>query len=171
MTLGAYHDNPPPNPHQISEANHYFTRKLATHLISSHRASMLPASSALPEIVLVGRSNVGKSTLVNALLNVSRKPLARVGRKAGHTKCLHLYGIGNVSGGFRVAVKPGMSAELLRKRRRTTTTTTEREEGGRRKELWLAGEGIVLVDTPGYGENSRASWGEMMEALFERRHQ
>ncbi len=43
----------------------------------------------LPEIVLLGRSNVGKSSLINCLLN--RKNLARVSASPGKTRLLNFY--------------------------------------------------------------------------------
>ncbi len=43
----------------------------------------------LPEIALVGRSNVGKSSLINALLN--RKSLARTSNTPGKTQLLNFY--------------------------------------------------------------------------------
>lgn len=45
--------------------------------------------SALPEFLLVGRSNVGKSSLINTLVN--RKNLAYVGSKPGKTRLLNFY--------------------------------------------------------------------------------
>ncbi|MGI6644313.1 MAG: ribosome biogenesis GTP-binding protein YihA/YsxC [Bacilli bacterium] len=42
-----------------------------------------------PEIVFVGRSNVGKSSLINALTN--RKNLAYISSKPGHTTLLNYY--------------------------------------------------------------------------------
>ena len=45
--------------------------------------------SPLPEIAFVGRSNVGKSSLINALLN--RKTLARVSRTPGRTRQINLF--------------------------------------------------------------------------------
>lgn len=45
--------------------------------------------STLPEFLLVGRSNVGKSTLINTLVN--RKNLAYVGSKPGKTRLLNFY--------------------------------------------------------------------------------
>ena len=42
-----------------------------------------------PEIALVGRSNVGKSSLINALVN--RKKLARVSGQPGRTQTLNFY--------------------------------------------------------------------------------
>lgn len=51
----------------------------------------LPPSD-LPEIVFSGRSNVGKSSLINKILN--RKSLARVSAKPGKTGTVNFYGLG-----------------------------------------------------------------------------
>lgn len=45
----------------------------------------------IPEITFVGRSNVGKSSLINALLN--RKNLAKVASKPGRTREINFYNI------------------------------------------------------------------------------
>jgi GTP-binding protein len=45
-----------------------------------------------PEIAFAGRSNVGKSSLVNAL--TGRKTLARVSSKPGHTRQLNFFDLG-----------------------------------------------------------------------------
>lgn len=45
----------------------------------------------LKEVLFVGRSNVGKSSLINALVN--RNSLARVSSKPGHTKLLNFYDV------------------------------------------------------------------------------
>jgi GTP-binding protein len=57
---------------------------------ASNRESMLPAS--LPEVAFVGRSNVGKSSLVNAL--TGRNSLARVSRSPGATKTINFFDLG-----------------------------------------------------------------------------
>ena len=44
-----------------------------------------------PEIVIIGRSNVGKSSLINALLN--RKNLARTGSSPGKTVSINYYDV------------------------------------------------------------------------------
>lgn len=44
---------------------------------------------ALPEIAFVGRSNVGKSSLINSLLN--RRDLAKVSRTPGKTRAVNLF--------------------------------------------------------------------------------
>ncbi len=43
----------------------------------------------LPEVAFVGRSNVGKSSLINSL--VARKGLARISRTPGKTQVIHFY--------------------------------------------------------------------------------
>lgn len=45
----------------------------------------------LPQIAIAGRSNVGKSSLVNRLLG--RKDVAAVGKSPGKTKGLHFYAV------------------------------------------------------------------------------
>lgn len=47
------------------------------------------AGPALPEIAVVGRSNVGKSSLLNLL--VGRRALARTSRTPGKTRALNVY--------------------------------------------------------------------------------
>ncbi|MDR1916678.1 MAG: ribosome biogenesis GTP-binding protein YihA/YsxC [Synergistaceae bacterium] len=54
--------------------------------------SQLPPAQ-LPEVVFVGRSNVGKSTLINALLNRLSKKVAFVSSKPGKTRSLNFYKI------------------------------------------------------------------------------
>ena len=60
----------------------------------------LPVSH-LPQVVLVGRSNVGKSTLINAL---ARRKIARAGGAPGTTRLLNVY---------RLALARGRSELLL----------------------------------------------------------
>lgn len=55
--------------------------------------SQLPESD-LPEIAFAGRSNVGKSSLLNKLFN--RKQLARVSSVPGKTVTINFYGVDNV---------------------------------------------------------------------------
>ncbi|MDO4744309.1 MAG: ribosome biogenesis GTP-binding protein YihA/YsxC [Clostridia bacterium] len=59
-------------------------------------------SKDLPEIALVGRSNVGKSSLINCLAN--RKNLARTSSTPGKTATINFYEIG---GKFRLVDLPG----------------------------------------------------------------
>ena len=52
--------------------------------------SKLP-DHTLPEIAFAGKSNVGKSSLINALMN--RKALARTSAKPGKTQTINFYNI------------------------------------------------------------------------------
>ena len=54
----------------------------------------LPAD-CLPEVVFSGRSNVGKSSLINKLAN--RKALARVSSKPGKTATINFYSLGSAN--------------------------------------------------------------------------
>lgn len=60
-----------------------------TLLISAGRPDQFP--SGLPQIAFSGRSNVGKSSLINTLLN--RKSLARVSSAPGKTVTVNFYQI------------------------------------------------------------------------------
>ena len=52
----------------------------------------------LPEVALVGRSNVGKSTLLNALLSIrNKKHAAAVGDRPGVTQSLDFYRLGPIA--------------------------------------------------------------------------
>jgi GTP-binding protein len=57
-------------------------------LSSATRTSQLPESPA--EVAFVGRSNVGKSSLINALAN--QKQLARVSNTPGRTQLINIFG-------------------------------------------------------------------------------
>ena len=54
--------------------------------------SKLP-ESRLPEVAFAGKSNVGKSSLINALMN--RKALARTSSQPGKTQTINFYNINN----------------------------------------------------------------------------
>lgn len=58
--------------------------------ISAVRQSQYPEDS-LPEFLIVGRSNVGKSSFVNTIIN--RKNFARTSSKPGKTQTLNFYKI------------------------------------------------------------------------------
>ena len=62
--------------------------KNSSYAISAVREDQYPTDN-LPEIALSGRSNVGKSSLINTLL--SRKNLARTSAQPGKTQTLNFY--------------------------------------------------------------------------------
>ncbi|MFQ5890037.1 MAG: ribosome biogenesis GTP-binding protein YihA/YsxC [Gemmatimonadota bacterium] len=61
-----------------------------------------PVPMRLPQIAFAGRSNVGKSSLINAL--VGRRNLARVAKAPGRTQEINFYAI---DGRFLIADLPG----------------------------------------------------------------
>ena len=68
-----------------------------------------PPSEKTPEVLLVGRSNVGKSTLVNFLVN--RKALASVSATPGHTTQFHFFAVNKNRAdlpSFRLVDVPGL---------------------------------------------------------------
>ena len=66
----------------------------------------------LPEVAFSGRSNVGKSSLINAL--VRRKKLARVSNTPGRTREIHFFGI---NGLFTLVDLPGYGYAKISKAR------------------------------------------------------
>lgn len=60
-------------------------------LISAGSFKQIPEKT-LPHVVMIGRSNVGKSSLINRLLN--RKNLARTSGEPGKTATINFYEIG-----------------------------------------------------------------------------
>ncbi len=84
-------------------------------LISCGRIDQFP-NEGLPEVAFLGRSNVGKSSLLNAL--VGRKQLARTSATPGKTRLIHFFEV--VAGGEPVAFVdlPGYGwAKVSRKER------------------------------------------------------
>jgi GTP-binding protein len=60
----------------------------AEYTISAHRGDQCPAGE-LPEVAFLGRSNVGKSSLINCLLG--RKKLVRTSSRPGCTRALNFF--------------------------------------------------------------------------------
>ena len=76
----------------------------ADFIVSAVSARDFPTDGR-PEIAMVGRSNVGKSTLINALL---RKAIARTSASPGKTRQVNVYRVTPVGGGpFYLMDLPG----------------------------------------------------------------
>ena len=63
--------------------------RLPIEFVGSFPDPLQPLTPPLPEIAFVGRSNVGKSSLLNAL--VGRKQLARVSATPGKTQLMNVF--------------------------------------------------------------------------------
>ena len=92
-------------------------------LLSAANKSHYPQDD-LPEIALAGRSNVGKSSFINTMLN--RKNLARTSGKPGKTQLLNFFNIGDK---MRFVDVPGYGYARVSKK--------EREKWGRMIEEYL----------------------------------
>jgi GTP-binding protein len=75
--------------------------KNAEHEITAVKPNQYP-ETGFPEVAFVGRSNVGKSSIINVLLN--RKKLARVAGTPGKTRQINFY---NVNQNFYLVDLPG----------------------------------------------------------------
>lgn len=65
------------------------------------------ASLGLPQVAFAGRSNVGKSTLINHLLGRTRSPIARVSQQPGKTQEINFYRVTADAGEFCLVDLPG----------------------------------------------------------------
>lgn len=98
-------------------------------IISAVKKEQYP-QNALPEIALAGRSNVGKSSLINKL--IQRKALARTSSKPGKTQTLNFYKINN---SFNFVDLPGYGFAKVSKQQRDTWGIMIEEYLINRKEL------------------------------------
>ena len=73
----------------------------AKFIISAEKLSQCP-DFVLPEYPLLGRSNVGKSSFINALAN--QKKLAKTSNTPGKTRLINFF---DFSGKFMIADLPG----------------------------------------------------------------
>jgi GTP-binding protein len=89
-----------------------------------------PVPEALPQVAFSGRSNVGKSSLVNVLLLRTRKKLARVSGEPGKTQSLNFY---RVNDHFFLVDLPGFGyAKVSAKIRASWKTLIEQYLEGER---------------------------------------
>lgn len=125
----------------------------ASEFVISAAAARQFLTDSLPEIGLVGRSNVGKSSMLNSLLRSPK--LARTSNTPGRTQTLNFYRIWPEG-------KPNFGAPEI-------------PEGGDRfslrgaaREAAVATHAFYFVDMPGYGyakvsESQRQSWRKLIE--------
>lgn len=112
--------------------------KQSEFIISAVRKPQYPIDERI-EIAFVGRSNVGKSSIINALTN--RKKLAKVSQTPGKTKLINFFLINN---DFYLVDLPGYGYAKVSK--------AEKESWGKTIEDYLAGRDelkrvVLLVDS------------------------
>ncbi len=104
----------------------------AEFITSAVRPSQYPPEG-IPEIAFTGRSNVGKSSLINLLLG--RKKLAKVSGTPGKTRTINFF---NINDSFRIVDLPGYGFAKVSKK--------ESDEWGKMMESYLSSRpGLLKV--------------------------
>ena len=105
--------------------------------ISAVSSKQYPKNN-LPEVVLVGKSNVGKSSFINTMIN--RKKLARTSSEPGKTRQINFY---NIDEKFYFVDLPGYGYSKMSKKEQVQVGKFIEEYLFNRKEIALI---IFLVD-------------------------
>jgi GTP-binding protein len=92
----------------------------------------------LPEIVLVGKSNVGKSSFINTMIN--RKRLARTSSEPGKTRQINFY---NIDDKFYFVDLPGYGYSKMSKKEQAQVGQFTENYLQKRKEITLI---VFLID-------------------------
>jgi GTP-binding protein len=149
-TLNSYSVTLPPTPPQLKYANNFFHSSPPYLLYSAANFRDLPAGD-VPEVAFLGRSNVGKSSLLNALFGRSKVKDARVSKRPGRTRTMNGFGVTGPGLLLGAAPKTGDQKEAMWRR--------------------FPRGGLVVVDMPGYGSGSRQVWGQEVLKYLEKRKQ
>ena len=147
-TVHSYTISVPPNAQQLQYAASFFHKGEPQVLFSAAFFRSFPPSP-FPEVAFLGRSNVGKSSLLNALFGRTKVKVAYVSKKAGRTRTMNGFG---VTGGLPLSSAAGR---------------------GKNEALWkqFPHGGLIVVDMPGYGSGSREIWGQEALKYLEQRKQ
>lgn len=105
--------------------------------ISAVKPAQYPKNN-LPEVVLVGKSNVGKSSFINTMIN--RKKLARTSSEPGKTRQINFY---NIDETFYFVDLPGYGYSKMSKKEQEQVGKFIEEYLFNRKQISLV---IFLVD-------------------------
>ena len=123
----------------------------AKFLLTAVKPSQYP-DTLVPEVAFVGRSNVGKSSLINCLTN--RTKLARTSSTPGKTATINFY---DIAGTYRLVDLPGYGYAKV--------SQAEKDRWGRlMEEYFAAGRidlGIMIVDArhaPTNNDITMAQW-------------
>ncbi|KAL3423766.1 GTP-binding protein [Phlyctema vagabunda] len=95
-TLLSYHSETlPPTRKQLQHATQFFTKTKPRFLWSAEEFKNMPFGDEFghrPEVCFLGRSNVGKSSLMNAILGTH---IAYISARPGRTKMMNAFGVGH----------------------------------------------------------------------------
>ncbi|XP_010359337.2 GTP-binding protein 8 isoform X2 [Rhinopithecus roxellana] len=95
-----------PSPEDIARADKVFTATEGNRIDYVSSAVRIDHAPDLfrPEVCFIGRSNVGKSSLIKALFSLAPEVEVRVSKKPGHTKKMNFFKVGKH---FTVVDMPG----------------------------------------------------------------
>ncbi|KAI1341097.1 hypothetical protein F5Y15DRAFT_376928 [Xylariaceae sp. FL0016] len=130
------------------ELTKLFTKNEAKIAHAGHDFYELKKNTRVPEVCILGRSNVGKSSLVNALANRTTNELAFVSSKAGRTRSINTYGFGPAP-----LMKDLVGQAAIYKGKEDIPT-----------------HAFHLVDMPGYGHASLKDWGKNISLYLQKRN-
>ncbi|KAH8701666.1 P-loop containing nucleoside triphosphate hydrolase protein [Talaromyces proteolyticus] len=96
--IARYWDTIPPEASNLAYADKFFTpsRHSPVKLFSAAKFRTIPFDSTEPEVAFIGRSNVGKSSIINALVG---QEVCWVSKHPGKTTEMNAFGIGGKKGG------------------------------------------------------------------------
>ncbi|KAF9136173.1 hypothetical protein BGW39_005555 [Mortierella sp. 14UC] len=77
---------------ELTKAHKFFFSP-AEFVRSVTNLSMIPDNTIIPEVAFIGRSNIGKSSLINGLVN--RNGLVKTSSKPGHTRMMNFFKVGD----------------------------------------------------------------------------
>ncbi|KAI0451294.1 hypothetical protein F5B21DRAFT_487478 [Xylaria acuta] len=129
------------------ELTKLYTKNPAAFVYAESDFYKLRKNTRVPEVCVLGRSNVGKSSFVNALASRPNNGLAYVSSKAGKTRSINTYGFG-----------PAPTIKELQ------------AQGAERKDEDIPTHTFHLVDMPGYGHASLKEWGKNIALYLNKRN-
>lgn len=154
--LNLYKVTEPPNTSQLKYATEFFHKHRPALLASFPEFRLFPDTSA-PEVCFLGRSNVGKSSVINALLRgYKSESSAHVSKKAGRTTTMNAFAVGPSIVGLKTH-GVNRAGQVVR------------WEGAPKQ--WVGKGGLILIDLQGYGFNSQEKWGQEIMKLLTKRKQ
>ncbi|KAG0354870.1 hypothetical protein BG005_006154 [Podila minutissima] len=77
---------------ELTKAHKFFFLP-ADFVKSATNMDMIPDNTLIPEVAFIGRSNIGKSSLINGLVN--RNGLVKTSSKPGHTRMMNFFKVGD----------------------------------------------------------------------------
>jgi GTP-binding protein len=131
-------------------------RRIGTFFNQTALAQQLPKNLGVPEVAFIGRSNVGKSSLLNRLSTGRINPtvgnsadVARVGKTPGATASVNVYALSDRQQKDLIVFTdlPGFGyAKLSKERQEAIIRTTEHYISQRATQTQTLALGIVLID-------------------------